>query len=55
MLNLENGDGSGTSKIPYGEPRAGKLHVAPLPCYGGIGRFHEGGTRKGGGALLYAP
>ena len=27
-----NGDGSDTSKIPHGEPHAGKPHVTPLPC-----------------------
>ena len=32
MLNLEDDDGSDTSKIPHREPYVGNLHVAPLPC-----------------------
>ena len=35
-------DESDTAKIPHGEPYAGKLHVAPLLCYGITGRFDEG-------------
>lgn len=30
-----------TSKIPHGEPHAGKPHVAPLPCCGVTVRFDE--------------
>jgi len=30
------------SKIPHGEPYAGKLPVAPSLCYGATGRFDVG-------------
>ena len=46
MLNLEDDDGSDTSKIPHGEPHAGKPHVAPSLCYGVTGRFDEGQPPK---------
>jgi len=36
-----NGDGSDTLRVPHGEPYVGKLHVAPLLCYGVTGRFDE--------------
>ena len=41
MWNLGNGDGSDISDVLHGEPYAGKLHVAPLLCYGVTGRFDE--------------
>jgi hypothetical protein len=43
------------SKIPHGEPHAGKLHVAPSLCYGVTGRFDEGPDNKGRSAFLYTP
>ena len=41
-----NGDGSDRSKIPHGEPHAGKQHVAPSLCYGVTDRFDEGQPPK---------
>ena len=43
MWNLENGAGSDISDVLHGEPYAGKLHVAPLLCYGVTGWFDEEG------------
>ena len=38
-----------TSKIPHGEPHAGKPHVAPSLCYGVTGRLDEGRAQDAAG------
>lgn len=46
------GDGSDTSKIPHGEPHAGKPHVAPSLCYGVTDRFDVGQPPKTAKSVL---
>ena len=41
MWNVEKGDRIDISAVLHGVSRAGKLHVAPLLCYGVTGRFDE--------------